>query len=153
MHILSIIWKCTCCSRKASSSLCCAPAFLSCSSLFSSSNNLNKSNTNFFVVKGFKKSASVAARCLLKTAFFSDSLTYLSADFHQVSTFFSNNKGVNKFITRKMNDVFIIFVPRVRFQLLATSHTLLSSALVCYNTVLFLFRLLDREALSSFLVL
>ena len=34
----------------------------------------------------------------------------------------------------KMNDVFITFVPSVRFQLLATSHTLLSSALICYNT-------------------
>ena len=65
VHILSIIWKSTCCSRKASSSLCCAPAFLSCSSLFSSSNNLNKSNTNLFVEKGFTQSTSVAARCLL----------------------------------------------------------------------------------------
>lgn len=61
--------------------------------------------------------------------------------------FFPNIKA------RKMNDVFITFVPSVRFQLLATSHTLLSSALVCYNTVLFLFRLLGKESLSSFLVL
>lgn len=52
----------------------------------------------------------------------------------------------------KMNDVFITFVPSVRFQLLATCHTLLSSALICYNTVLFLFHLLGKEALSCFLV-